>query len=344
MGPISNNKYAHLRMTMSLRYLEVQVDELVTRGFSREDCLAALDLTEDDFLKPKSRIDVIRAERMFSAAAKALSEPRIAMNIGYKFRVHDFAKTGSIYTFCDTLPHVFEMIRRYQRLTIDIAEPGYHVEGGRHFFTFDPYPEVQEMHHVMSLILGSYATAFRWMSWASGHELLEVTLMPRAPKDIQTYEEAMNCPVRFGAPRNHGEFHADAIKKSLLTRNPEKLAQAVDLLDGILDRGDKTENFKSITTTSIRSAMNRGSVSLPIVASRMNISERKLRQKLREQGLSFRGLLEDERKAVFQKLHGRGEAFAAISQALAYNDQAAFNKAFKRWYGIPPSQYKAEMD
>ena len=57
--------------------------------------------------------------------------------------------------------------------------------------------------------------------------------------------------------------------------------------------------------------------------------------------LSFRDLLEEERKQRFRQLHASGESFAAIAQALAYNDQAAFNRAFKRWYNMSPSQYAA---
>lgn len=344
MGPLEHDKYAHLRMTMSLQYLHSQLKLLDANGFSLEDSLSALNLSESDFLDSKARIDVATVERMLAIAAEALSEPRIALAVGYSFRVHDFGDTGSIYTHCDNLAHVFELNKRYQRIAIDIATPDYSVEGGRHYFTFEPYEEAREMHHVMGLVLGAYATAFRWLSWASGHELKEVMLMPRAPKDIEMYEKAMQCPVIFGAPRNHAEFHPDAILKPLVMRDPEKLAKAIVILDKLLRRGDETENFKSLTTASIRSAMKLGAVSLSIVANRMNITERNLRQKLREQGLSFRNLLEEERKAVFQKLHARGEAFAAISQALAYNDQAAFNKAFKRWYGVTPSQYKPKSD
>lgn len=342
MGPIKENKYAHLRMTMSLRYLEVQLEQLEMSGFSRQDSLEALELTENDFLDPRGRTDVARVERMLIAAAEALSAPRISMQIGYKFRVHDFEKTGSIYSYCENLAQVFEMNRRYQRLAIDIATPKYCVENGRHYFTFNPYEEVREMHHVMSLVLGAYATAFRWLSWASGHELKEVTLMPRAPKDTRIYEDAMQCPVIFGAPRNHAEFHPHAMEKTLLTRDAEKLAQAVGMLDKILERGDESENFKIAITASIRSAMSLGAVSLSSVAARMDMPERNFRQKLKSQGLSFRKLLEDERKALFQELHTNGEVFAAISQALAYNDQAAFNKAFKRWYGVTPSQYTSQ--
>lgn len=343
MGSIEQDKYAHLRMTMSLRYLETQLEQLEIYGFSRQSALTALELTEADFFDLNARTDAARVDRMYIAAAKALSEPRIAMHVGYKFRVHDYAQTGSIYTYCDNLAQVFEMMRRYQRIAIDIATIEYCVENSRHYFIFKPYDEVQSMHHVMGVVLGAYATGFRWLSWAAGHELKEAALMPSAPADTSIYEDAIQCPVIFGAPRNHAEFHPDSIKKPLITRDPEKLAQVVAVLDKLLQRGDDADNFTTSIAASIRSAMNHGAVSLPIVAARMNLPERSLRQKMKEQGLSFRDLLEIERMGLFEELHASGEMFASISQSLAYNDQAAFNRAFKRWYGMTPSQYSSRQ-
>ena len=142
-------------------------------------------------------------------------------------------------------------------------------------------------------------------------------------------------------PRNHVEFHPDSITKPLITRDPEKLAQRISMLDELLNRGNESENFVTTLTASTQSAMAEGHVSLPIVAKRMKISERQLRNKMKSLGLSFRDMLEEERKQRFLKLHEEGESFASIAQALAYNDQAAFNRAFKRWYNMSPTQYSA---
>jgi len=113
------------------------------------------------------------------------------------------------------------------------------------------------------------------------------------------------------------------------------------ILDKLLNMGNEAENFKTSLAASIGAAMAEGCVNLSVVSRRMDLDERALRKKLSDQGLSFRSLVETERKALFQKLHAKNETFAAIAQALAYNDQAAFNRAFKRWYGVPPSQYEA---
>jgi len=37
-----------------------------------------------------------------------------------------------------------------------------------------------------------------------------------------------------------------------------------------------------------------------------------------------------------------GRSLTEIAQSLGYNDQSAFTRAFKNWYGIAPSDYKPE--
>lgn len=340
MGASDDIIHPHLYMTMSSNYLAVQLDQLEAFGFSRDRALAELGLTETDIKDPKARIDAERVERMYKVAAEVLSEPRIGIRVGYKFRVHDYQKTGSIYSYCENIGQVLELNRRYQCLAVDVGLPEYRIEEGRHFFLYNRYEAAKDMHHVMGMVFGAWATALRWLSWAAGHELKEAHLMPNAPDDISFYKEVVQCPIIFGQPRNHVEFHPESIHKPLITRDPEKLAQCVALLDKILKLNHESEVFKATVEASIQGAMAEGHVNVTVVADRMNLKERHLRKTLTQQGLSFRNLVEEQRKKRFNELHTQGESFVSIAQSLAYNDQAAFNRAFKRWYNIAPGQYE----
>ena len=343
MGAPDNIIHPHLYMTVSLPYLVSQLDQLEAFGFARCDALAALELTDDAFTDPKARIEARRVEHMYKVAAKTLSDPRIAIRVGYQFRVHDFQKTGSIYSYCENIGQVLELNRRYQCLAVDVGLPEYRIEVGRHFFLYNPYKAAKDMHHVMGAIFGAWATALRWLSWAAGHELKEAHLVPKAPNDISFYEKVVQCPIVFNMPRNHVEFHPESITKPLITRDPEKLAECIAHLDKILSLGNEGEHLIASVKASIQAAIAEGRVNLTIVAGRMNISERHLRKKLTQQGLSFRDMLEEQRKDLFTRLHANNQSFVSIAQSLAYNDQAAFNRAFKRWYGTTPSQYSSNI-
>ena len=343
MDDLENITHPHLYMTMSLQYLTHQLDQLDAMGFARETSLSLLNLSENDLTDPKARIDAGAVEDMYRAAAKALSDPLLGIRIGHTFRVHDFGKTGAVYSYCNNMAQVLELNGRYQCLAVDVGQPEYLIKDDRHYLLFNRYEAAKDMHHVMGGIFAAWATALRWLSWATGQELKEAHLMPNAPEDISLYQDILQCPIIFGQPRNHVEFYPESMSKPLVTRDPEKLTKAMAILDSLLGQGNEAENFKALLIASIQAAIAEGRISLSVVAKRMDIGERALRKKLSDLGLSFRDMVETERKNMFQKLYAEHKTFAVISQALAYNDQSAFNRAFKRWYGISPSQYAAGL-
>ena len=139
------------------------------------------------------------------------------------------------------------------------------------------------------------------------------------------------------------ELDEAAIKAPLITHNAEKLAVIIAKLDKIIEGHNVTESLESAVRASIRAALNIGQVSVSHIASRLEMTERDFRRNLKAADLKYKDLLESERQALFLELYETGKTFSTISQELCYNDQAAFNRAFKRWYGTTPSQYVEEL-
>ena len=72
------------------------------------------------------------------------------------------------------------------------------------------------------------------------------------------------------------------------------------------------------------------------------VSPRTLARRLTREGSGFRRLREE----VFAELAARqlaesGMSVESIAQSLGYCDSAAFRKAFRRWYGASPAEYRA---
>jgi AraC-like DNA-binding protein len=74
------------------------------------------------------------------------------------------------------------------------------------------------------------------------------------------------------------------------------------------------------------------------LASSLNLSERSLRRKLAQEGLSVRGLLDQARKARAMELmaDARG-SLTNIAMQTGFSDVRAYSRAFKRWTGKSPS-------
>ena len=84
-----------------------------------------------------------------------------------------------------------------------------------------------------------------------------------------------------------------------------------------------------------------GVPSLPEVAANLQMSARSLQRRLREEGVSFGEITESVRKTMaIHYLHGSVYPLKEISYLLGYNELSAFSRAFKRWTGTSPLDYR----
>ena len=78
------------------------------------------------------------------------------------------------------------------------------------------------------------------------------------------------------------------------------------------------------------------------IAKLLDVSDRSLRRQLREQGISFRGLLDELRTQIALKyLRTTKLANEDIALALGFSDAANFRRAFRRWTKKSPSSLNA---
>ena len=71
------------------------------------------------------------------------------------------------------------------------------------------------------------------------------------------------------------------------------------------------------------------------------MSVRTLQAKLGDNGLSFSDILEEQRVALAQSyLKQANLALDDVAANLGYSEQSSFGRAFKRWTGVTPKQYR----
>ena len=89
-------------------------------------------------------------------------------------------------------------------------------------------------------------------------------------------------------------------------------------------------------------AGGRGAASIDLVAERMATSVRTLQRRLRTAGLSYSGVVQRARRAAAQQmLKDRGAGIGEVARALGYSDPAHFTRAFQRWTGSTPRDFRA---
>ena len=100
---------------------------------------------------------------------------------------------------------------------------------------------------------------------------------------------------------------------------------------------------KKITTEVRRLLLQSAGDFLDIsqIAEHLNMSERTLRRKLKTESVSFRALFEEVGDLLATEYLTKTDlTIADIAHLLSYSETVNFRRAFVRWNGITPSEYR----
>lgn len=172
-------------------------------------------------------------------------------------------------------------------------------------------------------------------------QINKVTFAHPEPSNSQFYEEFFQAPVFFAQP-----LTALYIKPAILDLQPSE--QRTQLKSHLIEQfaaqqGYAREDYAAHTKIIIQSVLATGEATVPVAASLLNIHPRQLQSELQQRGCSFRTLLDEVRynEAQLQLSHSN-ISMTDLALSLGYADETAFSRAFKRWSGVAPSQWRQQ--
>jgi AraC-like DNA-binding protein len=87
-----------------------------------------------------------------------------------------------------------------------------------------------------------------------------------------------------------------------------------------------------------------GDCSRAEVARRLGLRPRTLVRRLQQSGTTFQALLDDTRSQIAkQLLHDTRSPVSRIAASLGYRDPTVFTRAFRRWTGLTPREFRAAL-
>lgn len=147
--------------------------------------------------------------------------------------------------------------------------------------------------------------------------------------------------VVYGASTNAIRFPS-ALLNAPLGLAPASNPATVKELTAELTRKMRAMSITERTRQMIFTEMNDGCVSQEHIARELGISSRTLRRRLAEEGQSFQALL-DECRMQFAALEFRTRRQLSLSDMafrLGYSEHSTFSRAFARWSGMAPQEYR----
>jgi AraC-like DNA-binding protein len=188
-------------------------------------------------------------------------------------------------------------------------------------------------------------TLLSFCRWVTNRDLRPLALELRFPPtaNLQPYQEAFKCPLRFDASANALLFASSDVMLPLPTAHP-LLAEVHERLSSEhLQRLDYTQ-ISSQVRTAIVCRLPNGEPGRTEIARALKMSERTLQRRLETEGTSFQRLLDDTRcELARQYLSQRDLSLADVAYLLGFGDQSSFFRASNRWFGTSPRHYRIRL-
>jgi AraC-like DNA-binding protein len=157
---------------------------------------------------------------------------------------------------------------------------------------------------------------------------------------VAEYERAFRCKPTQGDVYSI-QFDGSYWDVPIITANYELQQFLLERIGNSMQTS-LADSFKTKITDYLSRNAYLGLLSLEDVAANFNITPRSLQRRLREESTSFQALADAVRKSLALSYLSTGKyQLKEISSILGYNEVSAFSRAFKRWTGQAPMEYKA---
>lgn len=312
----------------------------VERGADPAVLCRGLGFTLADLADPGFRVSYRQASQMIRRALQLVPGPALGVAVGAHNRLGTLGLLGHAVALCGSFGEALQVGARYQVLAGGITYWEPRSCGDELLVEVDfrfPDPAIQVF------CVEELFASFR----VYGRALLGPGLLPRrlefaypAPAELEAYRQAFAAPMRFGCDANRMVFAAEWSEAPLPNHNALALRQALQLLDAELARQHACFDLAAAVERAIAHSLRDGP-SLEHIAADLNLSSRSLRRRLTEHGLSFEGLLNNVRHTrALGLLANPGLSLDEVAARAGYADLRSFRRAFKRWTGLSPSQYR----
>jgi len=286
---------------------------------------------------PDLYVDEARFWRLSDELSRREGLPDFGFRVGQRMELHDLGEFGALLlrqanlnqalrTFCIAIQEecygaIFELERRDENVWLGLRS--------RHGDeAFSPIVELYDLHVMWRIVEG--AAGKPWLPPAVD---LRGSSLPAGLRA----GEVSTGPITFSARRTAFAIPVDLLSLPMSEYRSSGKTSANSRQElAVADSMDFPTQLRWLLKGHLGEELN-----LHDLADLLYISERSLQRRLTESGTSFRQLQEESRfDLARQLLHQSQDSVTEIGFELGYTNPANFTRAFQRWAGVSPRQYR----
>lgn len=308
-----------------------------TWGIAKQVLLSGTGLTVEALEVDEARVPLSAVARVLARAKELTNESGLGFFLGMRMLVPAHGYLGFAVMTAPTARHALELAARYAPTRTSVLKIELVVEGAWATLYLDEMVELGELRD--SLLVALVVGIWRIGEALTGQRLHgSADLMFEAPPYADRFENAA-LPVRFGQPRNAIRFEAQLLDLPLTMAHPTALKLAQEQCERALERLDRDDLVMRVRSFIVNP--EGGFRSLEEVASKLMVSTRTLKRKLKAEGSAFSEVLDAvQRERACELLLSEQLSMEEVAERSGYSDVSNFTRAFKRWTQQTPAAYR----
>jgi AraC-like DNA-binding protein len=299
------------------------------------EVLAGLDAMDAD-----DRIPITAVHELLEGAIFMTQDPDIGLKAAREVRVGEYGAVEYAARSAQNWGEATAVVARYLRLLnaalqISVREEGEHALIQLHSTVALPRAAADFQSGAFH-VSGSYL-------WPPDFKpTFQVWFTHAAPVDTSEYEKTFHGgSLFFGKPWDGFIVPREYLAIAVPSADPQLHSLVRKHADTMLAELPRAQSLTERVRDVLAKELSGGSPTARQIARKVAMSERSLARYLHEEGTTFSALLEDLRRRMALRYVRHSElSFSEITFLLGFSQAAAFYRAFRRWTGQTPREYR----
>jgi AraC-like DNA-binding protein len=285
-----------------------------------------------------ARIPLARQDALWEAFCAAAQDPLIGLRLGNALQVGHLDMVGALLMSCETLGEALEALLEYYPIVGEGGEFTLREEGGRLCLAYQAHYQTRREERVEA-VLSSLVHMSRWIT---GERIQGLQVrFEHAPQAAEArYAELLGCPLQFATGENSLLFSRADLAMPLIQANAPMREHLRGLADSLLERLGQ-QSLAVRVQQQLRAQPRWGKER---IAEQLELSGRHLNRKLADEGTSFKLLRDQVLYQMAEQLLRESPRLVEVAERLGFSDESAFAKAFRRWSGTTPGQFRQGLE
>jgi AraC-like DNA-binding protein len=314
-------------------------------GVPLEVCLKGTGIRPESLDDPGAEITGRQELELVTNILNALPDmPELGLESGSRYHVTAYGIWGYAVMSSPTVRDAVELGLRYLNLTYAFSKFEIEEAGARVFMVLDdegiPEParralverDLSAVHHMWGQLLGEPPP------------IVGLRLRYEEPSYVRRYEELLGLRPVFNAERTTVEYEASLFDRAMPQANIHTATLSEAQCEELLAARQAREGTAGRVRHLLLSEPGRAP-DMERIAKELATTSRSLRRRLKEEGTSFRVLVDEVRETLAEQLLSTaGLSVDAVGERLGFANTAGFISAFKRWKGEPPGVWRSRRE